>query len=236
MMIIMTKSNMYGDSKKQWNVAVGCYFDCTYCKKSFQAQMKRQKPLIDKNGNKRGCQQCYDFMPHFHESRLNDSLPRTKGDEFIWVCSSGDISCFPNAWMWKILTRIREQPLKTFFFQSKRPKTFERFNFPENVILGTTIESNRYYPRVSKAPRPDIRADDFLNLRHPRKFITIEPIMDFDLWTLVNWMTIIEPERIYIGYDTRNSGLVEPSIKKTKKLIEELEHITTVKRKYMKNG
>lgn len=226
---------MYGDSKKQWNVAVGCHFNCSYCKKSFQAQMKRQKPLIDKNGKKRGCQLCYDFTPHFHENRLEDQLPRTNGDEFIWVCSSGDIASFPNSWILQILLRVREQSHKTFFFQSKRPKTFERFEFPDNVILGTTIESNRYYTMISRAQRPDIRADDFYKLKHPRKFVTIEPIMDFDLDIMVDWMWIINPERIYIGYDTKKSGLNEPSLVKTEELIKRLEKITTVKRKYMKN-
>ena len=231
----MPKSNMYGDSKKQWNVAVGCNFDCTYCKKSFQAQMKRQKPLIDKNGNKRGCQDCYDFKPHFHESRLNDQLPRTTGDEFIWVCSSGDISAFPNMWIYKILEKVRKHPNKTFFFQSKNPKTFERFNFPYNVILGTTIESNRYYPMISKAPRPDIRADDFSNIKYWRKRVTIEPIMDFDLDIMFDWIYLIRPEIVYIGYDTKKSGLNEPSVEKTEKLIKQLEIITKVKRKYIKD-
>lgn len=232
----MPKSNMYGDSKKQWNVAVGCNFDCVYCKKSFQAQMKRQKPKYDENGKLiRGCQKCYDFEPHFHESRLNDQLPRTRGDEFIWACSSGDVSAFPNSWMEEILIRVREQSHKTFFFQSKNPRRFERFNFPDNVILGVTIESNRYYPFISKAQRPDIRAWDFAHILHPRKFVTIEPIMDFDLDIMVSWMMIIHPERIYIGYDTRNSGLNEPSLEKTERLITELEKITTVKRKYMKD-
>ena len=227
---------MYWDSKKHWNVAVGCYFDCCYCKKSFQAQMKRQKPKYDENGKLiRGCQKCYDFEPHFHENRLEDQLPRTKGDEFIWVCSSGDISAFPNSWIEQILLRIREQSHKTFFFQSKRPKTFERFIFPGNVILGTTIESNRYYPMISRAPRPDIRADDFRKIYHSRKFVTIEPIMDFDLDIMVKWMDIIKPERIYIGYDTKKSGLNEPSLEKTEELIKELEKITIVKRKYMKD-
>ena len=56
------KKNMYSDSKLQWNVHVGCEFDCIYCKPSFKAQMKRQKPLVDKNGKKRGCQDCINLI------------------------------------------------------------------------------------------------------------------------------------------------------------------------------
>ena len=39
-------SNMYEDAIYRWNVFVGCEFDCAYCKKSFKAQMKRQKHMI----------------------------------------------------------------------------------------------------------------------------------------------------------------------------------------------
>ena len=42
--------NMYSNSKLSWNIGVGCKFDCNYCELSFKAQMKRQKPMIDKNG------------------------------------------------------------------------------------------------------------------------------------------------------------------------------------------
>jgi len=238
--------NMYLDSVKQWNCFVGCKFNCIYCKKSFQAQMKRQKPMIDKNGKKRGCQQCYDYEPHFHEDRLNQSLKNTKGDEFIWVGSSGDISFIEYPDMLKILNRIKKLP-QIFFFQSKEPRVFYKYDFPENVILGITLESNRWYKDISDAPPPFERMNDFYRLKHPRKFITIEPILDFDFSIFLGWLRELNPERIYIGYDTHKTWWMEgkekvylrkyePRLHKTRNLIHELKRSIKVKTKYMKDG
>ncbi len=225
---------MYGDARSIWNCFIGCYYGCEYCIPSFQRQMKRQKPVIDKNGKKRGCQDCYDYTPHFHEKRLTDPLPRTKGDEFIWACSSGDITFAKPVWIERILMRIRELPNKTFFFQTKNPIIFQKYNFPDNVLLGITLESNRNYNDVSKAPRPYQRYADFLELNSPRKVVTIEPILQFDLGSFVNWLKNLKPERVYIGYDTKNTGLLEPSLAQTKRLIQYLRQFTKVKLKFMK--
>lgn len=218
------KGNMYGDSIKQWNCFVGCMYDCVYCERSFKAQMKRQK---------QNCLLCYQYIPHFHEKRLYDSLPKTKGDEFIWCCASSDITFCRPEWMEDILAMVRIMPKKNFFFQSKNPSIFEKYDFPDNTLIGTTIESNKYYPNVSKAPRPEMRYEDFLRIKHPRKVVTIEPIMQFDMWTLVKWMKNINPERIYIGYDTKKSNLLEPTLSMTTHLIHHLEQFTKVKRKYI---
>ena len=227
---------MYQDSKKQWNVVVGCHFNCIYCEKSFQAQMKRQK---------HNCIKCYNYEPHFHEIRLNQSLPKTYGDEFIWCCSSSDIYFAKKEWMEKILKRIKEMPKRTFFFQTKEPNVFRKYKFPENVILGITLESNRFYDEYSDAPDPYVRFRSFKHIRHPRKFITIEPVLDFDFSIFLGWIKQIHPERIYIGYDTKKTkiwdlgtekyeNLCEPSLTKVKRLIRKLERFTKVKTKYMK--
>ena len=229
--------NMYTDSVKQWNVFVGCNFDCVYCRKSFQAQMKRQKPMLDKNGKKRGCQQCYDYEPHFHEERLNDRLPKTSGDEFIWVASSGDISFIEYPNMLKIREKIEEYPDRTFFFQTKNPFFFRTYLFPKNVVLGITLESNRVYNGISNAPLPYARVYNFLKVDFPRKFITIEPIIEFDFNIFLGWIKDINPERVYVGYDTKKNNLPEPSLEKTMKLIYALEKLEIeVRTKYMKEG
>ncbi len=220
--------NMYQDRKTSWNPFIGCEFNCIYCKKSFQAQMKRQMPMIDKNGNPRGCQDCYDYKPHFHKERLKQSLPNTSGDEFIWVGSSGDISFAKSSWMEKILLRIEELTNKTFFMQSKDPLFFERYNdiLPKNLIIGITLETNRDkgYERISKAPKPTQRAKDFIQVKHPRKFVTIEPILQFVLFRFIDMLVKINPERIYIGYDTKKTHLYEPELDRTLILIEELRN------------
>ena len=222
------KGNMYLDSVKQWNLMVGCEYQCIYCVRSFQRQMKRQK---------HNCIKCYNYEPHFHPERLYQSLPKTRGDEFIWVGSSGDVSFAEDGWMEEILDRIRELPNKTFFFQTKNPECFFDYDFPDNVMLGVTLETNRHYPTISKAPKPKKRYEDFKAISDRiRKIVTIEPVIFFDLWILLEWIKEINPIRVYIGYDTKNSNLPEPRLYKTFWLCSELAKFTKVKTKLMREG
>lgn len=229
MIKMVKKGNMYGDSVKQWNPFVGCEFDCVYCRKSFQAQMKRQL---------HNCMDCYNYRPHFHSTRLRNYLPKTEGDQFIFTCSSSDISFIKSPWMSYIILRIKELDDRKFLIQTKQPNFFKQFVFPDNVHLGITLETNRDigYSQISKAPLPTIRARNFLEVDHESKFVTIEPILDFDLDEFVFMLSLINPERIYIGYDTKKNNLKEPSLNKTNELIEELKKITTVKLKLIREA
>jgi len=237
----MTKSNMYDDAIYRWNVFVGCEFDCIYCRKSFQAQMKRQKHMIDKNGRERGCQECYDYTPHFHYDRLSKKymdthFPQTEGDQFIWIGSSGDISFIDKSEMLLILMAIRKYPDRTFFFQTKNPMCFQEWEFPDNVILGITLESNRHYPTISKASAPWVRFRAFSIINHLRKSVTIEPILKFDFINLYGWILELYPERVYIGYDSKKNNLPEPPLKEVRKLITNLKRLTKVKEKLMRKA
>jgi len=221
---------MYRDCVLQWNVFVGCRFDCIYCVKSFKLQMKRLK---------RVCSRCYNYEPHFHPERLNRSLPRTSGDEFIWACSSGDITFAKPEWMHKILEVIRRYPDRTFLLQTKNPIVFKYYEpYPANVVLDTTIETNRddLYWGISKAPLPSERFKDFLTVEHPRKFVTIEPVLEFDLEELVRWIRRISPERVYLGYDSKNCNLPEPELQKVLELERQLKAFTKVKRKLIRKA
>jgi hypothetical protein len=163
------------------------------------------------------------------------SLPRTEGDQFIWACSSSDISFAQVDWITAILERIEERKDRTFFFQTKDPKVFEKYDFPENVLLGITLEtdSDLNYDRISKAPPPMLRYKQFADLDvSNRKVVTIEPILVFSYQELfLAHIKEIGPERVYIGYDTKHSKLHEPLLFRTQNLIKELEKFTKVKQK-----
>ena len=201
------QGNMYSSSVLQWNPFMGCEFDCIYCGSSFKRLAKRQKQR---------CMKCYNYEPHTHPKRLTDYLPKTKEGEFIFTCASADISFCPTTYFKKIIVRIRELPDRTFLLQSKDPKTFNRVDIPDNVILGTTLETNRddLYQGISKAPFPSQRFEDFAKVDHNRKMITIEPILDFDLDVMVKWVKEISPTVVWLGYDSKNNNLVEPSYEK----------------------
>lgn len=209
-------SNMYKLSVRRWNPWVGCKFDCVYCKPSFQAQLKRQKHR---------CRQCYNYEPHMHPERLGQRLPNTKFMQFIFACSNGDIAFCPTRYLEQIVRCMELAILKTFLLQSKNPATFNRVGFPiRNVILGTTIETNRddLAKKVSKAPPPSIRIRDFLQVRHPLKMLTIEPVMDFDLEKMVAIVEAVNPVMVWMGYDSKKCNLPEPYLHKFKHLHWEL--------------
>jgi len=206
------KTNMYKLSVKQWNPFAGCKHNCIYCVPSFKAQLKRY--------GKKNCQDCYKFVPHTHPERLANNLPRTHYMQFIFTCANGDITFCPTDYLARIITTIKSKPDRTFLIQSKNPKTFNRVSFPNNVILGTTIETNRdaLCKAIAKAPPPSQRYEEFLNVKHPLKMVTIEPVMDFDLDVMVDWMRNIKPCMIWLGYDSKKCHLPEPELKKVREL------------------
>ncbi len=119
-------------------------------------------------------------------------------------------------------------------------KTFERVVFPDNVILGITLETNRdkLNSNISKAPKPTQRFKDFMIIDHPRKMITIEPIVDFDLDVMVEWMKQINPHIVWMGYDSKSKcDFPEPSLDKFNSLHKKLEQAgIQVKLKTVREG
>jgi uncharacterized Fe-S cluster-containing radical SAM superfamily protein len=211
------KTNMYA-SAKTWNPFKGCRFACTYCVPSFQQQAKRQMHR---------CQQCYDYVPHTHEERLS-KIPSA---EIVFVCGNGDISACPLPYARRIVEQVVKHsercPRKTFYFQSKRPKYFEPLlgMLPESAILITTLETNRDegYKKVSKAPPPSERYRQFKALDYPRKVVTVEPVMEFDLETFAGWLIDLKPEFVYLGFNSKKSvKLPEPSEQKMQDLAKRL--------------
>jgi len=208
-------SNMY-ENAKTWNPFKGCLFNCSYCRPSFQAQAKRQK---------HNCRLCYDYAPHVHPERLH-KIPKAK---IVFACGNGDVAFCRPGYLELMLNHAAARPKQDFYFQSKRPSCFEGLTIPDNVILVTTLETNRcviYRKYVSKtAPDPMERDYQFRQLKHQRKIVTIEPIMEFELEILLRWVVGIKPEAVWIGYNSRPKQvqLPEPTLEKAMLLITRLE-------------
>jgi len=224
-----SKSNMYPDTGT-WNPFVGCRYDCVYCRPSFQRQVKRVAGII-------GCEKCYNYEPHTHPERLETSKIPSK--PIVFPCGTGDIAFAEPGYVRRILEVIdRHQPRidKTYYFQSKNPRCFNRYLdwFKENrdkVILLTTLETNRDqgYHKISRAPPPSIRFRDFLSLDYSRKAVTIEPVLDFDIKPFLLDLLLLENqgqgnlEYVWFGYDSKNTGLPEPDSRKAQKLVDTLQ-------------
>ena len=170
----------------------------------------------------------FGFAPTFHRYRL-DELQHIKKPQNIFVCSMADLfgEWVPDEWIKTVLEVCKKSPRHKYLFQSKNPRRFTEYDqyMPENYITGTTIETNRIYPCMGNTPPPEDRA---IAMDGRYGFITIEPILDFDLDLFVSMLKNANPEYINIGADSGNNHLPEPEPDKIRELIKELEVFTKV--------
>lgn len=203
-MLNETKGNMYEWVDFTWNPIKGkCIHDCSYC------YMKRfPQPEI-----------------HLDEKDLKTDLGN--GNK-IFVGSSTDMFAenVDDDWIKLVLKHCKEFD-NVYYFQSKDVKRMLKFDglFPERSVFGTTIETNRYelLKKYSKAPVSRLDISKFR-----RKFVTIEPVIDFDIKNFVWLLKSIKPDFINIGADSKKHNLPEPSWHKVQKLISELKKFTVI--------
>jgi hypothetical protein len=206
-------TRMFKSITRTWNVFVGCKFDCIYCSAK-KAALTRWKHVPRYTGG---------FQPHFVPSELSKSF---KPGEFIFVAYMGDIAWAAPGEVTRILQVIWSHPQTRFLFCTKNPKIYSVWpqHLPPNITLGTTIETNRNY-LFSLAPIPVLRYFDFISASHPHKFLSIEPVIDFDTDVLVTWANDIGPDIIEVGADNYHNHLPEPSPEKLEELLIRLRNI-----------
>ena len=155
------------------NSIVGCPHKCAYCYARKQA--KRQL---------HNCEICYQFISHPHLERLYQIKPTQKPKK-IFIDSMWDwnVNGIEKDWLIDILNKMKECPQHTFQILSKRPERYSRFEYPNNVWLGTSITTTEDKYRVT----------DLLNFNSKNvKFISIEPIHErIDFWfSKINWIIV----------------------------------------------
>ena len=208
---------MFNIVTKTWNPISGCLYECKYCWAKNLALTKLKTIKRYAMGFKPSLNTC-EFRKRFG-----------KGD-LVFVSDMGDMFApfIQDNWIKQVLEHIKQFPEAEFLFMTKNPQRYlELLPFiPQNAILGTTIETNIdstiTQDNTSKAPAPSKRAEAMKALNWHKKIVSIEPILDFDLDTLVNWITAIDPFIVYVGYDNYNNLLHEPLMEKTLTLMQEL--------------
>lgn len=204
--------DMYDFVTHTWNPIKGCLHDCSYC---YIKSIKN-----------------YSLEPRFSKKELITNLGK---DNFIFVGSTADMfgEWVDKEWISRVLKRCWLYD-NQYLFQTKNPKRFNEFllQFPEKVILGTTIETNnvREAKHISKAPSTYERMLAMHYIQYDKE-VTIEPILDFDLKELVKMIWDIKPKFVAIGADSKGHNLNEPSREKVIDLVEELKEFTEVKLK-----
>jgi len=211
MKLNVSKGNMYKFITHTGNVIKGkCSdHDCSYC---YMKKWGNLNPV------------------RFDEKELKIGMG---SDKFIFVGSSCDMFArnIPVEWIYKTLDHCKEFDNK-YFFQTKNPLSLLSLcsHLPENSVVCTTIETNRKYIEMGNAPDTYNRAVCFSKIPL-EKYVTIEPILDFDLNELVELIKLCRPMQVNIGADTGGHKMPEPGKEKIFELITELEKFTKVELK-----
>ena len=183
-----------------------------------------------------GCEYCsiQDLQRRFPEKLPYSGPLRLKEKEFavnygtgktIFIENCNDIGALavPYKYQERIFNHCCEYPDNTYTCQSKNPHVFlEHFSrIPPKALLGTTIETNRETNR-GNAPYRNYRFNTIhrAKISGAKTFITIEPIMDFDVQEFGTLIVLAEPSFVNIGADSKGHGLPEPSMEKVAALID----------------
>lgn len=205
------KGNMYEWITKTWNPIRGaCPHQCSYC-------------YVKKSRVKR----LYEGPPKLIKSQFK-SLGR---NNFWFIGSMIDLFAegIPEDWIFQIIHHTSRYPDNHYLFQSKNPIRMFQLRWmwepDSNYIFGTTIETNRHYSQMGKAPKVWDRATflGFMSNKYFKTIVTIEPIMDFDFIELQHLIMTCNPAWVNIGADSQNSGLPEPTANKINELIKGLK-------------
>jgi len=219
----MKMTKMFDKVTCTWNPLGGkCPHECVYCF-SFGEKGLVKKFNMDKYGGKPKL-----YMSEFHRM--------FKPDDFVFVQDMSDLfaDSICDSFIKQVLDHVRAFPKTTFLLLTKNPNRYFEFIIPDNCICGATIETNRHYA-VSLAPKPTKRLIAMERLDH-NKMLSIEPILDFDFVTFTNWIKLMEPDFVYVGFDNYNYELPEPSLTKTEQLIRELSKFTKVHTKSLRKA
>jgi len=151
---------------------------------------------------------------------------------FVFPFDMTDIGhpTIPKEIILRVLEWMKKQPKVKFLLLTKEPRfhVTYAYDFPPNVYVAATIETNRYIsPVISGAPDPSVRftAMGYMKANFPelKRALSVEPVMDFDLTLFANLIVNVAPEIVALGYDNYHTGLPEPPLSKVESLITVLE-------------
>ena len=203
-----SKGNMYEFVTHTFNTIKGeCYHDCRYC---YMKRWGKLNPV------------------RFDEKELKTNLGN---GNFIFVGSSCDMWAknIPEDWIQRTLDHCSMYD-NSYLFQTKNPQNLRRELIPNSSVC-VTLETNRHYPEVmNNCPTPEQRVEQMRLIKHPL-YITVEPMMDFDLPEFVEMLKSCEPIQVNIGADSGGNKLPEPPKEKVLELVNELQKFTTIHNK-----
>ena len=160
---------------------------------------------------------------------------------FIFIGSSTDMFAnnIPSEWITRVLDYCKQEydtgRRNAFLLQTKNSKRFLEFiNHPitKRCVFGTTIETNRFYPEIMRnAPRIEERVEameEVANLGFAT-MVTAEPLMQFDLEPMLEYINRCQAKKVNIGRNSRRDiELPEPTKEEVQQLISGLKDFTNI--------
>jgi len=208
------KGNMYDFITHTHNVIKGkCTHACFYC---YMNKLYKKGWLAPN-------------PPYFNEMAVRKNLGK---GHYFFIGSSCDMWAdnIPQEWIDKALIQTNRYEENKYLFQTKNPRRFNEFSeHLHGRTIGATIETNRRYNCMGATPVPRLRV--LPKIYGAERFITIEPILDFDIDIFVEMLKDMELNFINIGADSTSNNLPEPEPEKIRELIKELEKFTEVRLK-----
>jgi protein gp37 len=170
-----------------WNPVIGCKQGCFYC----YARTWAKRAGRDFNN------------PAWSEGQYRKPY-KIKEPSKIFVCSLADLfgDWIPREWIKNVLTVVKENRQHTFMFLTKNPKRYLEFEFPNNCMLGTTID----YVNQARL--------DYLKQKVAYRFISFEPLLS-DMSSL----DLSEIDLVIVGANS-SKGAKPPK----KEWIESIKH------------
>ena len=208
------KGRMFNSVGWTWNPIAGCTHGCEYC---WAASLRKRWGK--------------SFEPEIRENFFNDKMP--EDGKWIFVGSMGDVFCdgVPDEWIEKLFNFIQTyEGNNRFLLQTKNPRRLWNYlkqhdNLSGKIIAGTTIETTGSIS-YSQAPPTKQRALALAAISEFRRhdtFLSLEPLADFDLSLMKNWITAIQPHVIEIGLENYTSYTTRPPDEKILDLLTWLD-------------
>lgn len=182
-----------------WNPITGCSRLCDYC---------YAKRIAVRLAGRFGYPKDDPFKVTFHPNRLSQPREVSKPSK-IFTCSMGELFDPKSryGWIGFIFAEMKRNPQHTFQVLTKRHEVLDQFEYPENLLLGVTVDGRGLDKNTAI---DNLRFIECSNV----KFVSFEPLLFEVAPDLkgIDW--------IIIGAKTGSKGWVPP-----KEWVETLTHI-----------